>query len=323
MKQYILTTIQHGGSRKFLHDLQHQLSLTFHFLNSVEEFKKTLFHPNDVLIFQQFMEKDIDKLILQLFSQPNHPRLFLFVHDYFFLSSSSLLIPNHTTICPLKKRILQIAEKVVFPSHYILGYYRQFVDSPRFIYCPHIDNINPQPLRVPLIQKKIIYIGIITPINVYKGKNLLIRLFRSIKEHLGYSVEYHLFGPSPFPIGNHVKHISSYTEDDIYPKIQHLHGMLFLNQYPEIYSYALTKGINSGLPLLYSNIGAIKERLEELQDERYFPVLSPFTLLNDMERFLKFIVQYQGTGGDIGHSFPYRIPELYKNMFSSTAAIHK
>ena len=49
------------------------------------------------------------------------------------------------------------------------------------------------------------------------------------------------------------------------------HGLLHLNKFGETYSYCLTKSINSGLPILYNNIGSFKERLN--QNEHYIKVI--------------------------------------------------
>ena len=54
-----------------------------------------------------------------------------------------------------------------------------------------------------------------------------------------------------------------YDENKIfsYMTTDKIHGLLFFNNFPETYSYALTKGFYAGLPILYSDMGAVKDRI--------------------------------------------------------------
>ena len=40
-----------------------------------------------------------------------------------------------------------------------------------------------------------------------------------------------------------------------------IHALLYLNKYGETWCYSLSKAIKTGLPILYNNLGAFKERL--------------------------------------------------------------
>ena len=65
------------------------------------------------------------------------------------------------------------------------------------------------------------------------------------------------------------KNIPEYNESNWYDEmIKHnFHCLLHLNKYGETYSYTLSKSINSGLPILYNNIGAFKERIPNIKDK--------------------------------------------------------
>ena len=51
-------------------------------------------------------------------------------------------------------------------------------------------------------------------------------------------------------------------------KKYNIHGLMYLNKWGETWCYGLTKGLLSGLPILYNNIGAFKERVPK-DDRKY------------------------------------------------------
>ena len=124
---------------------------------------------------------------------------------------------------------------------------------------PPIDYIGKPKLKV-LSHLKYINLGFITEVSYYKGENLLEKLF-TITENKNYEVSFYIYGK--YYVENNIKNVyvkGSYNENDIYQKLidDKIHGLIFLNNYPETYSYAFTKGINTGLPLFFSNKGALK-----------------------------------------------------------------
>ena len=319
---YIFTDVSMGGTFRFFKDLEKWMSLEPTFVSSCSELKKIHFKKNDILLYQKISEFYSDSAVTHVMSQIPSPRLLIVVHDYFFLGAEDqgtlVHTPSYTSMADSKKEVLRMAENVIFPSWYIYYYYTQFYSLDSFRMIPHIDNVSFQPLRIPQIYDKTIKLAIITPLNLYKGKYNYIYMFKHISNvSSNHKLEYHLFGTS-IPISKNVKCYPPYREDDIYEKLGNMHGMLFLNHFPEMYSYALTKGINSGLPILYSNFGAIQERLEEWKDPRYFPTdpsnKEQFHI--DIEKFSEFIIKNQGTGESIPLEFKTIIPEFYIKFFS-------
>lgn len=316
---YIFTDVKIGGTFKFFSDLKTHLGLEPKFISSCKEFLETEFQSSDTLLYQKISEPGSDDAVLRVLSRPSRPRLLVVVHDYFFLCPDNKIIvhtPSFSSMAESKKSILRLASDVIFPSFFLKEYYEHFFSLPRFRVVPHIDNEEFQPLRVPPVHQKKICLAIITPLSVYKGKYTYLHLFKNVNQIFSHPIEYRLFGTS-FPyLKSVVKSYPPYKEDEIYPLISECHGMLFLNHFPEMYSYALTKGINSGLPILYSDMGAVKERLERFKDPRYFPTDPSDTpgLLAQMENFIRYILEHQGTGNEIKTEFPVNIPDFYKNV---------
>lgn len=105
-----------------------------------------------------------------------------------------------------------------------------------------------------------------------------------------------------------------------------VHGLLYLNGHPETYSYALAKGINSGLPILYTNIGAIKERMAA--ERAYAPpgkyiATTRSDLLKNFDSLIKFVLEYAGKGGSergrpafVVNRTSTIIPAFYDHIFS-------
>jgi hypothetical protein len=78
------------------------------------------------------------------------------------------------------------------------------------------------------------------------------------------------------------------------------HCLLHLNKYGETYSYALTKSIYSGLPILYNNIGSFKYRIP-IDTPHYKKVTDNENdynnnelLFNTFETMLDYIIENNG-----------------------------
>ncbi len=105
-----------------------------------------------------------------------------------------------------------------------------------------------------------------------------------------------------------------YNENDIFDiiKNKNIHGLMYLNAHPETYSYALTKGIAMRLPILYTNIGAIGERLGEYNDNRYHV----YTGTESYYKFIQYIIDNNGTGGWEDIDTQIHINDFYVDLFN-------
>jgi hypothetical protein len=197
---------------------------------------------------------------------------------------------------------MEKAQWILFPSYYQKNYFQQYLSVPLTVQY-HMDKLIFDPdMRLPLVQGTI-HVGIITEFSVYKGKEYFLRLFL-LHHYRTKKICFHIYnnhfeGDQP----NVVVHPEGYQEDDIFEKLEkdQIHGLLMLNKFPETYCYALTKAIQSRLPIFYTDIGAIRERLLIYQgNPRFFPTLATTTkqLHRDFLHFADFILLHQGTNAE-------------------------
>lgn len=333
-----------GGSLKYIEDLITHYGgttgISFIQLSNKNAVNETasMFHDNDILIFQyafntDFEFKDVAEIVRRF-----RLRLVIPIHDHYFLDdnpgtdytpSPSVHTVEPITIPPEKLALLHLAEHLIFPSEYIRNIFLKYVNLPSMVVVPHIDQPLHRHFTVPHLVNSTIRIGIITRPTYVKGQDIwesLCRIKLHKEKHVAYYV-YSDYNTERFP---EIFARGAYQENDIYCKLKDdsIHGLLFLNRCPETYSYALTKGINSGRPILYSRMGAIADRLA-LQDRPEMYIATNNT--NVEEKFvelLDFIVVHAGTkagsqeqlkclndaadkvGGEI------MLPEFYSRLFS-------
>jgi hypothetical protein len=95
---------------------------------------------------------------------------------------------------------------------------------------------------------------------------------------------------------------------------------MHLNKYGETYDYSLTKSINSGLPIVYNNIGANKTRI--LNKEHYFKVLdnesnyySIKLICQAFNKYLDYIIENNGKYSNINSTYQFKRNALYNFLF--------
>jgi hypothetical protein len=88
---------------------------------------------------------------------------------------------------------------------------------------------------------------------------------------------------------------------------------MFLNSLPETYCYALTKGINMRLPILYTNMGAIGERLEKLNYPNRFHI---YNNINSFNNFIDYIIMNENIGTKNELDLEIKINTFYIDLFN-------
>lgn len=105
-------------------------------------------------------------------------------------------------------------------------------------------------------------------------------------------------------------HGSAFHDSKIVPHGIHL--LLYLSEYPDPYSYDLTIGINSGLPIVYLNSGTLKERFKNLRSPRFFPVDGIENIRKVYTQAIKFVVHNGAAGtGLLTRSKSLQPPKWY------------
>lgn len=335
---FIISNIFSGGAFKYICDIIDTFSIffiNFYLIKNKEDYNKikNMIKPNDKIIFQYLFDSDfkIDDIIKMV--QTHKLELIIPVHDNYFMNNNEHDLYHYSTkvhhffdlINENIKLLFLEAKYIIFPSKYIFSIFSNCLlkNTPNdiineiFKKCQvfyHIDYFNEHNLYTPPILNQI-NIGIITNNTFYKGNNLIENLTK-ITNHNKYEVHFYFYNDSKINKKN-VHNMGKYYENEIYQKLinDNIHGLLFLNNYPETYSYALTKGINIGLPILYTNNGAIHERLGEINNERFIP-----TNNNDLNmkftQFLDYILNNKKKFSQTPSiNITKTIPKIYNNIF--------
>ena len=130
----------------------------------------------------------------------------------------------------------------------------QYFDSCNFLQVNHVDySIRPFVLRIPAIIDSKINIATVSEPTACKGMEIINALRHSATYYRGFSINFCVTG----------ENMPLYKEGEFFNRLEtyNIHGLLNLNKWGETYGYALTKSLNSGLPMLYNNIGSAKERV--------------------------------------------------------------
>ena len=280
-RAFIVGGVEGGGSRKFINDLQTH----FPHMQSVSTQKQLRgldCSPNDV-VFLQHLWGDITVLDVLGVVQASHCRLYVNVHDwtyllpmdagpsrYAFVHNAYLLRSDALTVDPVVRALFADADLVLHPSKFTSREFSRVFDASNFLITPHIDELvrTRADHFIPPIRKSVINIGVLHQPSEYKGTELIQALQKAVRTHRGFAVAFKVVGVN----------IPAYedTQADFTACLarHNIHGVTLLNKWGETYCYALTKLLNSGLPVLYNNFGAVKERM---------PAKGPYFKLFDTE----------------------------------------
>jgi glycosyltransferase involved in cell wall biosynthesis len=327
---FYISNILGGGAKKYISDLTEAFEtsrLNFVQIRNRDDLNayKNLFKKDDILLFQYLYDSDLTFEDIVYVKKRYEIKLVIPIHDFYFLQKLTAdfyrchngiyaSYNNKGPLMPSVLSLLKAADVIIYPSNYVKNIFDSIFVFDNAKLSRHIDYKVCDFLSIPKVENTI-NIGIINNITVYKGADYYSKLF-SVESHKGYDIQYHIFGTNKIESPNVVFH-GSYIEGEIFSllKKSNIHGLVFLNKWGETYSYSLTKGINSGLPILFSNIGAYVERLQNRQ--KYFSIQDMRNIEADLQKMLDMIIEKQGTTPkDEISQFEKDIPDLYKDLFS-------
>ena len=330
---FIIHNNRKCGVNKYVNDIMNEYKKNeYIFIESKEMLYDNNYNDHDILFIQNLLYCDINiNDIISLYNK-FHYKIIIAIHDFIWLCQEQHNYTNDIPSAYLKKdisvsnevkQLLSLAENVIMNSQFTYDIYSKHLDSSNFIICyPNDYKIQNGINNVPEIKRSCINIGIFSPLCKFKGE----RYVHYLKN------KYECDSIQFLIVGNNVPY---YKESEFYDYIRNynINGFLLLNEWGETYGYLLTKIINSGLPLLYNNFGAVKERLfniqlknmehyfkvydnEGIEDIKDIEVLSDYSILDSQfNNFIDYINTNHGKIQDMYEDFTIITRPIYDELF--------
>ena len=218
-----------------------------------------------------------ERLFEQITIKCKYEKIICIIHDYYLLfpdNPNPVMLENLTNV-PDRKRLAFIhkvfgkCDMIVFNSHNCFKNYNKFVNMSKYKYI--ITNTTPDILtnnyNVFPPKKPVYTIGIIGHIDAkHKGLHLLqkINQIPQLSRHV-----FKVFGAgaTSLPHRNfyksNVRLFGEYNHDNIYQFIEQekIDCFMFVSVFEETWSYTLSIAMQTGLPIIYNDIGSYRERL--------------------------------------------------------------
>ena len=268
------------------------------------------FKPYDLLFLQHLLFSDILAKDIIALKNKYKFKIILTIHDFSWFTSNNTNIKynsefffQYAYLYDVKINddiiiLINNIELVIYPSQFSYNAYSKYFSMKNSIIYPHNDTyIDYNTKNVPFIYNKTINIVHFQELSKFKGMKNVLLLKKIYKFYRGLRI-------------NVITNIK-YNETNWLYVLQNnnIHGLLHLNLYGETYSYALSKSINSGLPILYNNIGAVRDRLYNNKNKHYFKVINDESEYNNynllfkkFENMLDYIIEYNGKFNEYNNS---------------------
>ena len=321
-KCYIIHNNNKGGAYKFLKDIMKKYSnYDYIFISSKKQLYDTIFNKKDIFILQNFLYTDIEVSDFNAVYEKNKFKLYIQIHDFQWLcvnqhnysyKISNSYLDNSIDILPGVKKLLASADIVIMNSQFTYDVYSKYFDTSNFALSSLPDyNIKAGIKNIPEIKDNKINLGVFSPLCKYKGERYIQYLKNKYKtENINFCV-----------VGQNIPY---YNEEGFFEYLRkyNINAFLMLNEWGETYSYLLTKILNSGLPLLYNNFGALKERVPHNMDH-YVKVFdseqnennTDFDLLDTkFNEFIAYIQKNHGAVEDMNEDFTIVTKPIYDEL---------
>ena len=263
---YIINNVHGGGTLKYKKDIKAKYTnINFIEVPDKQTLESIKFNANNILFVQQLLFSDLAPRDILNIKCKYGSKIIIAVHDFCWITDVLNNYPKDTYYhwsyllqnLKIHKDIIELftcADLIIHPSYFTYETYGKWFPTNNFIVSYHNDYyVDYSTKRIPPINNHQINIGVLHEYMEYKGSEVISYLVENITHYKGYNLNYLIAG----------KTISIYQEEEFYEyvKTYNIHCLLLLNKWGETYCYSLTKYINSGLPILYNNIGACKYRV--------------------------------------------------------------
>jgi len=301
---------QTGGTPKHIYDLQQLFPEKNHLMCSSISQLSSLLRENNLNIFRFHLHSCVNENYLPLIpilkKLDKMIQLYMTVHDYQWFSRYN---PNPTRECFLHTIydshdlsnltiLFHLMNVIIFPSKKLFDNYSLLIDLPiqKCHITPHCDVPVPidKPIPIRLEQDepiRIAFVGYYTPV---KGNNLWNQLIDLFPVYVNRRIEYHVFGHVHEGTSNCGKMIlhGKYEDDNLVSLLykERIHLICHLSVAEETYCYALTRTMQSKIPILYLNRGAFPERLEKYYSSYYMCCENSYELIPKLKELISKIM---------------------------------
>lgn len=316
-KVYFISNIKKGGSVKYIQDIISGFPQNNYIIirNKNELFKRK-FMEGELVLLQQLLKTNINPEDIIKIKLEKKIKLIMCIHDFCWLSDKNPHNSYLNTVCinPKIKELIELCDEVIFPTNFIFDVYSKFCNKNNFKLVPHNDiKLDNNKINIPKILNNTINVGFLNYFTEVKGSEYVLKLMEIIKTHKKYKIKYHVVDKTMKP----------YKEHEYFKLLKKLniHCLLYLNKWGETWCYSLSKGLNSGLPILYNNFGAFKERI--MNKEHYFKVFENENestncgkLLNRFRMMLDYIINNNGKEQGMNEDLKIEYNDYYKNLLN-------
>jgi hypothetical protein len=266
---YIVSNITAGGTGKYVSDLiMNRGNLECIIINNRQTLYSYMYNKCDYIMVQQLINTNILVGDLINIKMKYGCKMIITIHDYCWLNMN--IYYTKKNFCPHRvymynipimrevKELFSVVDLVIHPTKFTYEEYSKKISNRNFKIVPHIDyKCDMDRVYVPKVTT-VINIGVLHQKSEYKGSQFVDYLMRSYKIFKGKLINYYVVDVN----------IPKYKENEFNNILNkyNIHGLLLLNKWGETWSYLLTKCLNSGLSILYNNIGAYKYRINQLEN---------------------------------------------------------
>ena len=332
-KVYVICNIKLGGTSKYINDILKSFpEIKFVFLTERKQINGIKFKDTDIIFVQQLIMTNIFPEDIIYIKDTYNSKIVISIHDFCWFNKEIIhnfgidpyhwhgkYIEDNIIINESVKKLFSIANDIIHPSLFTYNLYSNYFDKKNFKLVYHNDNIvNNNINNFPVIKKEI-NIGVLHSFSIYKGKEIVNILMEKYTRYKKYKINFLI---SDFTI-------EKYEEDNFNDIIKkyNIHCLLSLNKWGETYCYALTKYLNSGLPILYNNIGSFKDRIPKkekyqilLESENEYEdfITNPENQIIACNKFISFLEYIIKNNIDTTYKFndsKFVIKKYYNDLF--------
>ena len=269
---FIINNINAGGALKYVTDFTNSFKdVNFVFIKSLNMLTACDIKQGDILFVNHLLRTGIRPLHIIEYKKSINFKLVIAIHDFVWLKPFLNNVTTFTSeinmhggyslvgahLRPSAVKLFDACDLIIHQSKFAYDTYSKLYSSYKSVYSfPNDFEIVRGKTKFLRIRENVINIGVFHAFSEYKGKHLVTSIMDTLKgRYKDYKVMFYISGQN---VDDYEDSQASFNNQ---LQVHQIHGLLYLSRFGETYSYAMTKYLNSGLPILYNNIGSFKERL--------------------------------------------------------------